>query len=180
MRRTKHCAALLVASFALSLASATSAFAHGGEDHGAPPPSVSTTVAPRASATSDEFEVVTLVADKKLLIYLDRFSSNEPVAGAKLEVEGAGLKGVAEETSPGIYALAAESIPAARHPLTISIETTDSADLLSATLDTTAVTSAVVHVHTWSERAIWLGVAVLALAGGALLIVRRRKQAHKK
>ncbi|MBK6639010.1 MAG: hypothetical protein IPG34_15990 [Rhodocyclaceae bacterium] len=36
--------------------------------------------------------MVTVLADNKLLVYLDRFSSNEPVAGAKLEVEGAGLR----------------------------------------------------------------------------------------
>jgi LPXTG-motif cell wall-anchored protein len=162
------------------LAGTTAALAHGGEDHGAPPPPINTAVAPRASASSDEFEVVTVLADNKLLVYLDRFSSNEPVTGAKLEVEGAGLKGLAEETAPGIYTLAADDVPAAHHPLTLSIETSDSADLLTTTLDTTAGTSAVVHVHTWGERAIWLGAAVLALAGGALLLVRRRKQGHKK
>ncbi|MBK6639011.1 MAG: hypothetical protein IPG34_15995 [Rhodocyclaceae bacterium] len=58
--------------------------------------------------------------------------------------------------------MTAESVPAARHPLTISIETSDSADLLTTTLDTTVGTAAVVHVHTWGERAIWLGAAVLA------------------
>jgi hypothetical protein len=171
---------LLGVALTLGLVSASPVFAHGDEDHGAPPPSVSTAVAPRATASSEEFEVVTVLADNKLLVYLDRFSSNEPVAGAKLEVEGAGLKGLAKETAPGVYALTAESVPAARHPLTISIETTDSADLLTTTLDITAGTSAVVHVHTWGERAVWLGAAVLALAGGVLLLLRRRKQVHGK
>ena len=35
--------------------------------------------------------------------------------------------------------------------------------LLTTTLDTTVGTAAVVHVHTWGERAIWLGAAVLAV-----------------
>ena len=180
MRRTERYMLLAGVSLTLGLAGTSATFAHGGEDHGAPPPPINTSVAPRATASSEEFEVVTVLADNKLLVYLDRFSSNEPVAGAKLEVEGTGLKGLAEETAPGIYTLAAESVPAAHHPLTISIETTDSADLLTTTLDTTAGTGAVVHVHTWGERAVWLGAAVLALAAGALLLVRRRKQAHRK
>ncbi len=168
------------ASLLLGLAGTTAAFAHGGEDHGAPPPPVSVAVAPRASAASEEFEVVTVLADKKLVVYLDRFSTNEPVVGAKLEIDGAGLKGIAEETAPGIYTLAADNLPAARHPLTISIETSDSADLLTTTLDTGEAPGAVVHVHSWGERAIWGGAGVLVLASGALLLVRRRKQGHRK
>ena len=62
---------------------AFSAFGHGGEDHGAPPPPVSPGVAPRALAATEEFEVVAALEGKQLVVYVDRFASNEPVVKAK-------------------------------------------------------------------------------------------------
>ena len=160
------------------LAVAFSAFGHGGEDHGAPPPALSQSVAPRASAASEEFEVVAALEDRKLVIYVDRFASNEPVADARVEVEASSVQGQASETSPGTYVIElAAGLPAARHPLTISIETGDSADLLSLLLDTSRPASTVaVHSHEWSEWAVWVLAAVLLLAGAALLLRRRRQR----
>lgn len=165
--------AVVLASLLLSVTPA--AFGHGGEDHGAPAPAVSQAVSPRAAAFSEEFEAVAVLDGRKLVLYLDRFASNEPVAGAKVEIEGGGLKGVAAESSPGVYAIDAAAMTLAKHPLTISIEAGDSADLLLATLDATPTQAAVAHVHGWSEWAIWLGAAALALAAGGLMAVRRRK-----
>ncbi|WP_291994922.1 LPXTG cell wall anchor domain-containing protein [Candidatus Accumulibacter sp. ACC003] len=159
---------------------AVSAFGHGGEDHGAPPPALSQSVAPRASAATADFEVVAALEEQKLLIYVDRFASNEPVSAAKVEVAGdlAAVQGVASETSPGTYVIAlAAELPAARHPLTISIETSDNADLLSLLLDTSQpASSAAAHSHDWSEWTVWLLAAALLLAGAALLVLRRRRQ----
>lgn len=155
------------------------AFGHGDEDHGAPAPTVSQAVAPRAVASSEEFEAVAVLEDGKLLVYLDHFASNAPVFGAKVEIEGGGLKGVATESSPGVYGIAAAALTPARHHLTISIETADSADLLSATLDLAPTPAAAgqPHVHGWSEWLVWLGAGALALLGGVLLAMRRRKHA---
>jgi cobalt-zinc-cadmium efflux system membrane fusion protein len=68
-----------------------------GHTHAAPEPMPAVTAAPRAVATTEEFEVVAVVEGKHLMVYVDRFASNEPVAKAKVEVEGAGLKGFASE-----------------------------------------------------------------------------------
>lgn len=165
---------VVIASLLLTGASAV--YAHGGEDHGAPPPAVSQTILPRAIAASDEFEMVAVLDGKKLVIYLDRFASNEPVIGAKVDVEGGGLKGAAAESSPGVYGLDAAALAAAKHPLTIAIESGDSADLLSATLDTSAPPAEVTHAHGWSEWAIWFGAASLGLVAGLLWLIRRKKQ----
>ena len=140
-------------------------FAHGGEDHGEAPPPVSQNVAPRASTATDEFELVVMPDGAKLLIYLDRFSSNEPVAGAKIEVEGAGLKELATEVSPGLYSIPFAAKKPAKYPLTISVETDDTSDLLLLELDTTLPVTQLSHVPRWNEKLIWSIAALLALTG---------------
>lgn len=154
-----------------------------GHTHAAAP--VPTTVAvpmvtPRAVAATEDFEVVAILEGKQLVVYVDRFASNEPVTKAKVEVEGAGLKGLASEAAPGTYVMAvAAPLPPARHALTISIEAGDSADLLAATLDTTLPVASDEHVHGWNERVVWGVAALLLLAAGALLVVRRNRRRAK-
>ena len=60
---------------------------HAGET---PAPVPITASAPRAVAATEEFEVVAVLEDKHLRVYVDRYASNEPVAGAKVEVECGG------------------------------------------------------------------------------------------
>jgi hypothetical protein len=148
-----------------------------GHTHAAPEPVLAVAVAPRAVATTEEFEVVAVVEGTHLMVYVDRFASNEPVAKAKVEVEGAGLKGFASESAAGTYImnLAAAIVPG-KHPLTISIEAGDTADLLSATLDTSVATAAAVHVHSWSEWMVWSVGSLVLLASGALLALRRSRR----
>jgi hypothetical protein len=145
---------------------------HAGET---PAPVPVTASAPRAVAATEDFEVVALLEGKHLVVYVDRFASNEPVVKAKVEVEGAGLKGLASEAAPGTYVMdLATALPPAKHALTISIEAGDSADLLSATLDTSQPGPAHVVTFDWSRRIVWI-IAALLLAAGALLVYRRRK-----
>jgi hypothetical protein len=166
----------ILVAVALSVA-AFSAAGHGGEDHGAPPAPVTQSMAPRAVAATEEFEMVAVLEDKQLVVYVDRFASNEPVAKAKVEVDGAGLKGLAAETAPGAYVMAlAAPLAAAKHPLTITIEAGDSVDLLSATLDTSTPAATAAHVHDLSEWIVWIVAAVLLLAAGVLLTARRHKK----
>ncbi len=166
--------------FLLAAAIAIPAWAGGdasdGHTHAAPAPIPVTPSAPRAVAATEDFEVVAVLEGRQLVIYVDRFASNEPVAGAKVEIEGGGLKGVAAESAPGVYAIDAAAMTPARHPLTISIEAGDSVDLLSATLDVAPPQAGVAHVHGLSEWASWLGAAVLALTALVLLVIRRRKK----
>ena len=179
------------------LCAAPLAWAHDGEDHGTPspamgltssPPAVSQSVAPRASAKSEDFELL-LVADKQaLVIYLDSFANNAPVPGAKIEVEGAGLKGTAAEVAPGVYQLAAPALGAGKHALTMSIETADNADLLATTLEIAPKADAAplalppangsAHWMTWGLGGVALVLAlVLGLVAGMVLSRRRE---HKE
>jgi len=61
--------------------------AHEGHDHGAPPPPAISNLAPRTEAASEQYELVAIARGGELVIYLDRFATNESVDGASIEVE---------------------------------------------------------------------------------------------
>ena len=184
-----HIKRIVVLSFlVLGALGSTGASAHGGEDHGdeakAPAPTVG--IAPRAIAQSEDLELVAVVEEAKpegrrLSLFLDRFATNEPIVGAKLEVDGGGQNVVAKEIRPGVYVAPFGALVNAaagtKLPLTIAIEAGDSADLLTTTLEISAPPGgATAHVHRWAEIVTWLAGGVLGLVAIALLIVRRRRQ----
>ncbi len=86
----------LLLSMLLAAALPSRLAAHEGHDHGAPPTPVSTTIAPRVDASSDVFELIGVLRSGKLMIYVDRFITNEPVSEAEVEVEtpGGALKAI--------------------------------------------------------------------------------------
>lgn len=148
-----------------------------GHTHAAPEPLPVVTLSPRAAAATEDFEVVAAIEGKKLVVYLDRFASNEPVTKAVVEVDGGGLKGVVGEIAPGTYSLdLATAMSPGKHPLTIAIEAGDTTDLLTTTLDISPAAAGEEHVHGWSERIVWIVAGLLLLAAGALLAMRRRNK----
>lgn len=158
------------------------ATAHEGEDHASETPAaISTAVAPRAYAQTEDFELVAQLSGTELRIHLDRFATNEPVANAQIEVEsGTALKAPAQQTAPGVYTVHAQALATpGQHALSFSIQTDDTADLLAATLDTAAATPGVAHTHGRSEWASW-GLSGAFLATGlALVVMRRRRRARQ-
>jgi len=176
---------LLVAAFALVLAMlSASAWAHGNDDHEhAAPVANQIAVAPRASAQSEDFELVAVLQGARLVIYLDQFASNEAVNGAQIEVESKGLfKLLAKESEPGVYVVDLSSLgakmPAAvgKYPLTFTIDAADTSDVLASTLEIAADDESL-HDHaaapTWQR---WLALAsVISAALLALLLWMRRR-----
>ncbi len=61
--------------------------AHEGHDHGPQPALARPDAAPRGEATSPSFELVAIAQGTELVIYVDRFSTNEPVPDAHVEIE---------------------------------------------------------------------------------------------
>ena len=61
--------------------------AHEGHDHSAQPAPANAGAAPRGTATSDAFELVAIVRDGELALFIDRFTTNEPLEGASVEIE---------------------------------------------------------------------------------------------
>lgn len=154
------------------------ALAHGDEDHGgahaspaAPPP----VAAPRAQAQTDAFELVAMLAEGRLVLSIDRFETNEPVAGARVEVDAGGIQAVATPATPGEYLV---DLPAlrqpGRHPLAVTVETADSADLLTATLEVPPPPTPAMEPLLPSRWAPW-GAGGLLLSGIGLLALRRRQ-----
>ncbi|MEW6123239.1 MAG: efflux RND transporter periplasmic adaptor subunit [Pseudomonadota bacterium] len=126
--------ALLVCA-ALASGAAERALAHEGHDHGAPPPPQALAQAPRTEAASADFELVAVLREGVLTLYLDRFGDNAPVAGAAIEVDTPEGTRAATEASPGTYQMPAPFLAApGAHDLAFTVTAGDTADLLAATL----------------------------------------------
>jgi hypothetical protein len=109
--------------------------AHEGHDHGAPPPPVSITIAPRADASSADFELVAIARGTKLRIYLDTFRGSEPVQDAEIDVDGPGGTVKAMATSDGAYLVDAPWLAQpGTHDLAFTIQARGTIDVLTATL----------------------------------------------
>lgn len=111
--------------------------AHEGHDHGAPPPPVSKTIAPRIDASSGDFEVVVVARGDQMVVHLDSFRTNEPIDGAELEIDTpAGVltpKPIAKE--PGTYAVTAPFLAKpGTYDLAITVNARGTVDILAATL----------------------------------------------
>ncbi len=94
---------LSVAALVVSSALPLQAVAGPGHDHGDEAPVATGTASPRINAHSDLFELVGIVEHETMTVYLDRYASNEPVRGAKIEIEAGEAEGIAAEQDDGSY-----------------------------------------------------------------------------
>lgn len=178
--------------------------AHGpnGEHLDAPTTAVTASTAPRLEAQSDLFELVATLHAGELSVLIDRFATNEPVLGATLEVESAGVKAKATfHADHGDYAFDDSTLLAllrspGEHALVFTLIAGAESDLLDGTLvagPRSAVAEAgdPAHGHDDHEhddehahdhklgRAAWIGgaVAALGLLGGIAGWRQRRRAA---
>ena len=174
---------LIRATFILSLVFwlfSPLAQAHGDEEHGAAPAVVAVGGAPRLVTHSELFELVGIVENGAITVYLDRFADNSPVKDAKIEVEVGSEKGVASANQNGTYRFPAKVFAQPSNiPVTFTISAGNDTDLLAGDL-------VVAEEHTESADKTsnlltnkWLigGLfAVLILIVGSLLLRKRRHQ----
>jgi hypothetical protein len=114
---------------------ASSAAAHEGHDHGAPPPPVSTTIAPRADASTADLELVAVARGERLEIFIDSFKGNEPVDGAMLEIDGPSGTLRAEAAGEGTYVATAPWLTKpGSYDLAITVMAGDLFDVLTVTM----------------------------------------------
>ena len=93
------CAAM--AGMVLSL----SAFADAGHGDEAPPSAAASTLEPRVTASSKAVELVGILRDDTLWLYVDRYASNEPMDGARITVTKGTARSEAKPEGPGLYSV---------------------------------------------------------------------------
>lgn len=159
-------------------AAALPALAHGDEDHSEPHPAATAPMAaqgPRTEAQTDAFELVATLEQDRLVLHIDRFDTNEPVVGAQVEVDTGTVQAKATQSSPGVYWVAQGTLgQPGKHPLTITIETEDTADLLTATLEVPTAPAPTTSGPISEPWMAWGLGGTLLLSGAGLLALRRR------
>lgn len=155
----------------LAMASALPAPAHEGHDHGAPVP-LDSSWAPRASARSDDFDLVAVLVADKLVVWLDRGADNAPVRGASIEVESGAWKERATAAADGSYHLPAGALAAPGvHELVFTVEAGSAVDLLPASLLVPAPEAPPAR----SDNGLLWGLGGLAAVAGLVALARARK-----
>jgi hypothetical protein len=113
----------------------SSVMAHEGHDHGAPPPPVSTTIAPRVDVSSVDFELVAIARGATIRIYLDEFRSNAPLRDAIVEIDGPHGTAQAVPVGDGVYTLDAPwLLQGGQYDLAFTVQANGTIDILTATL----------------------------------------------
>jgi hypothetical protein len=141
----------------------------------APPASAAEAARPSFEAHSELFELVGRIDDGRLTLTLDDWASNEPVAGARVEIDFAGQTLVAEAQADGTYTLDATPFAAAAtYPLTITVSAGEQSDLLATDLvvGDSAATSAMAAGIGIKE----IGIAATLTLLAAVVAVRLRRR----
>jgi membrane fusion protein, heavy metal efflux system len=188
LRQVATC--LVVASAMLAL----SARAHEGHDHGAPPTPVSTTIAPRVDASSTMFELIAVLRDEKLTVFVDRFVTNEPVVDATVEVDTPAGMVKASANPDGSYGLPASwAKKGGTFDLIFTVTSGSDIDVLTGTLKLPAeetIAQPVVKTSWFAASAFATGlrdriqqrdptlliVAIIAFISGLMLARRRHSK----
>jgi hypothetical protein len=187
---TRLGAALALALFLALQPALAGPGAHGpnGEHLDAPTAAAAGPALPRVEAHTEAFELVAELRASELVVLVDRYETNEPVLGAKLEVESNGLKAVASfRAEQGDYAVTDGALLKAlaapgEHGLVFTLVAGAAGDLLDGTLVVTASNAAQAHngsdhAHDHAPgRTAWVGggIAVLGLLGGIVWWRQRR------
>lgn len=202
----------LTLSLTLSLTLALPATAHAGPgahgpngEHLDAPGAVRTvTSLPRLQTHTEAFELVAELRATELAILVDRYDSNEPVLGARLEVESGAAKAVATfRPEQGDYAVTDAALLKAlnapgEHALVFTLVAGNTSDLLDGKLASNArkpdaaglgpqAPGPAGHAHAHAdghdhglERAAWVGAGIVALSllGGIAWWRQRRQPAQ--
>ena len=156
-----------------------SALAHEGHDDApaarAPVPGLT----PRVAAASPDIELLAELRKDTLLIYLDRFATNEPLSGATIEVEAGANRGSAAPAGEGLYQVSAPWLARpGKHALVFTVHAKDLDDLLNGTLEVPETHSTGDRVAQSGSTTNWMLVAaaaaVLLMIAGVFMARRRQ------
>lgn len=175
----RNIAAVLSAALLFVMPVAT--HAHGGEDHGEEKSAVAPVQiasGPRLEATTPDFALLAVAENNRLVVWLDRYATNEPVLDAKIQAESAGRKLEFKPAAGGTYEAHADWLAQpGRHEITFTVEAGDTSDLLIGALEVPALAAPAKSVvrlpgSPWT----WAGVGGVLLVAGTVLAVRRGRR----
>ena len=157
------------------------AWADKGHEHSHEPMAATgAATSPRISSHSELFELVGVVENGEMKIYLDRYASNEPVTDARIEVEAGAARGSAAPLADGSYSFRHEVLARpGTLPVSFVVAAGKDTDLLAGDLviaDPHAEDGHAGAKRPWLRWAASAGAALL-LAGLAALAWRNRR--HK-
>ena len=145
------------------------ALTHEGHDREEQQP-VSAGALPRGEADSGAFEIVAIVHGENLEIYLDRFATNEPVAGATVEVESPGGPVKAEAGADGTYRVAAPWLAkSGRTDLIFTVTAGDTTDILPMTIQSAPGATPSAAQQDAASGGYFSTFSVLLVLGGAFI-----------
>ena len=167
---------------ALSLGSGF-ALAHEGHDDAPTLRAPATGLAPRVAAVSPDIELLAELRQDTLLIYLDRFATNEPLNGATIEVEEGPNRATATPAGDGLYQASAPWLARpGSHALVFTVHAKDLDDLLNATLEVPDLHNAPDQIAQSGFTPRWTvyaaAVAALLFIAGVLIGRRQRQRDH--
>ena len=167
---------LVTIVFLISVWAQTS-WAGAGHDHGPGPETSSSTEVPRLESLGTELELVAVVIDDELVIYLDESATNAPVDDATIEVSGDDVPATAaKQTKNGTYSLDAEWVSGTgTKALTFVVTAGDRVELLNGTLGLGAADDhSIAHSSSLLARPkLWIFAGVAALLGFLLAFAFR-------
>ncbi|MBX3670934.1 MAG: hypothetical protein KF778_21255 [Rhodocyclaceae bacterium] len=150
------------------------AHAGDGHDHGEAPATPAGVASPRFSATSETYELVGILNDRKLSLYLDHTADNSPVKDAKLELEIGGKAVAVTNIGGGEFEATLASEPQPGESPTATVLAGNNSDLLAANLDIHPEVHADKNSGGLPWKPIAGGAAVLLALGAALRMKRNR------
>lgn len=184
---------VLVTAIILLAPSSQPVPAHEGHDHKGSAKPIIVPALPRAEISSDAFELVAIANAGEIVIYLDRFATNEPVLDAEVVVETPQGSVEAKLASDGTYRLAAPWIGSSgRYDLIATVTKVGEADVLAFALEIPpaiqpgaipsslfgSATAAGIEdrISVGDSRAMFALLAAFLLGGFAGLLIARRRQ----
>jgi len=169
-----RCLALLLA---LALACPGTVRAGDGHNHDEASSGGSLPAQPRFSAVSEHFELVGVLDDRRLSLYLDRSADNSPVKDGRLDLEVNGVKLAARALGEGVFeAVLSQPLKTGVNAVAATVYVQGDTDLLAGELDihpsTADATST--RLTTWKAFAPLAAGAMAALVLAVLLVRRWR------
>lgn len=124
-----------LAVVAIVLAAAGAAVAGPGHDHGPSEPILIAPASPRLVAVSETYELVAILKEGALNVYLDRMADTLPVADAKVEMVIDGETHTAAPQADGTYKIVSQVLrKPGLHEVIVTIAEAGQSDLLLGTL----------------------------------------------